>query len=123
MDLSRLKHFTDHGKVAKYQLLQPLAEIHFDTRFGNTLGDHQTSRATLRTLSLIGILIIIMAAINFINLSTAQSVGRSKEVGIRKVLGSSRSQLITQIIFETGIIVISAVVFALVIAEIGLCRI
>lgn len=114
------KHFTDHGKVAKYQLLQPLAEIHFDTRFGNTLGDHQTSRATLRTLSLIGILIIIMAAINFINLSTAQSVGRSKEVGIRKVLGSSRQQLIAQVIGETAIIVFFAVVLALAIAEIGL---
>jgi putative ABC transport system permease protein len=73
----KLKHF-----------LQPLSDVHFDTRIG-TLGDHITSKATLWTLSLIGLFIIIMACINFINLSTAQAVGRSKEVGIRKVLGST----------------------------------
>ena len=91
--------------------------MHFDTRFGDTLGDHMTTKASLRTLSFIAILIIIMASINFINLSTAQSVGRSKEVGIRKVLGSNRSQLIGQVIGETTIIVLGAVALALIIAE------
>jgi putative ABC transport system permease protein len=99
---------------------QPLSLMHFDTRFGDTLGDHITSMATLRTLSFIAVLIIIMASINFINLSTAQSVGRSKEVGIRKVLGSSRKQLIIQVIGETTIIVFGAAVLALCIAKIAL---
>jgi len=114
------KHFTNHRKLSQQFLLQPLAEMHFDTRYGNTLGDHMTSKATLRTLSFIAVLIIIMAAINFINLSTAQSVGRSKEVGIRKVLGSSRKQLIAQVIGETTIIVLFSVFIALAIAEIAL---
>lgn len=100
--------------------LQPLASMHFDTRFDNTFGDHITSMANLRTLGYIGLLIIIMAAINFINLSTAQSVGRSKEVGIRKVLGSSRLQLIIQVIGETTIIVLGSVILAVAIAEITL---
>ena len=114
------QHFFDHGKLGKQFLLQPLAEMHFDTRYGATLGDHMTSKATLNTLSFIAVLIIIMAAINFINLSTAQSVGRSKEVGIRKVLGSSRKQLIFQVLGETMLIVLSSVIIALVIAELAL---
>jgi putative ABC transport system permease protein len=86
------------------------------------LKDHLiiTTNATLRTLSFIAILIIIMASINFINLSTAQSVGRSKEVGIRKVLGSSRKQLAIQVIGETALIVIGAVILATIVAKISL---
>lgn len=107
-------------KSSRIHTLQPLSNLHFDTRVGNTLGDHLTSKSTLRTLSFIAILIIVMASINFINLSTAQSVGRSKEVGIRKVLGSSRKQLIAQVIGETALIVLFSVVLAMGIAKIAL---
>jgi putative ABC transport system permease protein len=107
-------------KANRAHFLQPLSELHFDTRVGNTLGDHLTSKSTLRTLSFIAILIIVMASINFINLSTAQSVGRSKEVGIRKVLGSSRKQLILQVIGETSLIVIFSVILAIGIGKIAL---
>jgi putative ABC transport system permease protein len=98
-----------------YNYLQPLKEVHYDNRIG-TFGDHITPKTTLWTLSLIGLFIIVMASINFINLSTAQAVGRSREVGIRKVLGSTRGQLFWQVIGETAIIVFAAIVFALVIA-------
>lgn len=108
------------SRVTKTLELQPLKDLHFDTRVGNTLGDHLTNKATLSTLSLIAILIIIMASINFINLSTAQSVGRSKEVGIRKVLGSSRQQLMKQVIGETTIIVVSAVLLAVLVAKLAM---
>jgi predicted permease len=114
------RHSGDKGKGSTIEFLQPLREMHFDTRFGNTLGDHMTTRASLRTMSFIAILIIIMASINFINLSTAQSVGRSKEVGIRKVLGSSRKQLIGQVMGETAIIVIGAVVLSVLVAKLAL---
>ncbi|MDN5284988.1 MAG: FtsX-like permease family protein [Mucilaginibacter sp.] len=119
---AQLKTFTQkHFKTGTKRRLifaQPLSLLHFDTRFGNTLGDHIMSMATLRTLSFIAILIIVMASINFINLSTAQSVGRSKEVGIRKVLGSTRKQLIIQVIGETTLIVIGSVLLAIVVAKI-----
>src|SRR6185312_2280165 len=82
------EHFNaDKKDIFKtYLFLQPLSDIHFNKRIGN-FGDHITSLTTLWTLSLIGIFIIIMACINFINLSTAQAVRRSKEVGVKKVLG------------------------------------
>jgi putative ABC transport system permease protein len=114
------RQFDNKGHGKKLLVAQPLSALHFDTRIGDTLGDHITSMATLRTLTFIAVLIIIMASINFINLSTAQSVGRSKEVGIRKVLGSSRGQLIIQVIGETTIIVMCALVLATVVAEIAL---
>ncbi len=95
----------------KLSFLQPLKQLHFDNRYGN-FGDHTISKATLWTLSLIGVFIIIMACINFINLSTAQAVGRSKEVGIRKVLGSSRPQLFGQVMGETALIVVVAMILA-----------
>ncbi|GGH04600.1 ABC transporter permease [Mucilaginibacter phyllosphaerae] len=107
-------------KQSRIHLLQPLSELHFDTRVGNTVGDHITSRATLNTLTFIAVLIIIMASINFINLSTAQSVGRSKEVGIRKVLGSTRKQLIAQVIGETTLVIMVSVLLAVAIAKIAL---
>ena len=115
------KKFSDDKRlVSRVHFAQPLSELHFDTRVGNTLGDHIISKAILKTLGLIAVLIIIMASINFINLSTAQSVGRSKEVGIRKVLGSTRKQLIVQIIGETTMIIIGSVILAVAIAKLAL---
>lgn len=99
--------------------LQPLSDIHFDKRFSN-FGDHIMSKSTLWTLSLIGLFIMIMGCINFINLSTAQAVGRSKEIGVRKVLGSNRRQLFRQIIGETAFIVFASFIMAITIAFICL---
>ena len=112
------KNYVSHSDI-KTNFLQPLSDIHFDKRF-TTFGDPVTSKTTLWTLSLIGLFIIIMACINFINLSTAQAVGRSKEIGIRKVLGGFRRQLFGQIIGETSIIVITSVLLAIGIAAICL---
>ena len=111
------KNIVDPGKARKIEFLQPLAAMHFDTRMGYPLGDHMTDKSTIRTLSLVAILIVIMASINFINLSTAQSVSRSKEVGIRKVLGSSRGLLVGQVMGETAIIVAGALILAVTLAK------
>lgn len=110
-------HFKGHHKAEDKisHFLRPLANIHFDRELGS-FGDHVISKATLWTLSLIGVFIILMACINFINLSTAQSVGRSREMGIRKVLGSSRAQLFGQVMGETGLIVFCSLFVAMVIA-------
>ena len=113
------KYYKNEGTSKRLNFLRPLKDIHYDTQIGN-IGTHVMSRATLMTLSLIGFLIIIMACINFINLSTAQAVGRSKEVGIRKVLGSNRGQLFWQMIVETKFLVLVASVIALLLAWLAL---
>jgi len=100
----------------KTETLQPFSDIHFDAGYG-TLGDHRADKNVLWTLGFIGVLIIVMASINFINLSTAQAVGRSKEVGIRKVLGSKRGQLVAQVMGETFLIILLAMVLAVFIAK------
>ncbi len=113
------EHYTIRDASLRMNIVQPLSDLHFNNHF-ETFGDHTTSTSTLLTLSLIGIFIIIMACINFINLATAQAVGRSKEVGIRKVLGSNRLQLFTQVMNETALIVLLSVVLAFIIAALCL---
>jgi len=114
------KHLSHNDAINTLHIAQPISTIHFDKRFNSSFGDHITDKSTLRILSFIAILIIIMASINFINLSTAQSVGRSKEVGIRKVLGSSQRQLIIQVIGETTIVVFISLILAIMVAELAL---
>lgn len=112
-------HYTNRRGSTRTNFLQPLSKLHFDKRF-DIFGDHITSTSVLWTLSLIGIFIIIMACINFINLATAQAVGRSKEIGIRKVLGSGRSQIFLQVMGETGLVVIVSVILAIGVAALCL---
>ena len=99
--------------------LQPLSDVHFDRRFGNFNGRH-FSHELITALMLVGIFLLVIASVNFINLATAQAVNRSKEVGVRKVLGSSRKQLATQFIGETALITFCALLLALGIAAIAL---
>jgi len=69
--------------------LQPLRDIHYDTRYLHSSEMPTVSKETYWSLGAIGLLILLIAAINFINLSTAQAIKRAKEVGVRKVLGAS----------------------------------
>ncbi len=95
--------------------LQPLTDIHFDQRYLNNTISYTTSRETYYALIAVAVLIIIVACINFINLATAQAIRRAKEVGVRKVLGVRRSQLIFQFLGETTIMVFAALLLALLV--------
>jgi putative ABC transport system permease protein len=75
--------------------LQPLSELHFDTRYYG-YGGSTVSRGNILALVFIGIFLVLTGCINFVNLSTAESIKRSKEVGIRKTLGGTRKQLVGQ---------------------------
>ena len=99
----------DIAKEAKL-ILQPLRDIHFDQRYLHTSFSPTTSRETYYALAAVAFLIIIIACINFINLATAQAIRRAKEVGVRKVLGAKKQQLIIQFLGETGLLVLISVV-------------
>jgi len=93
--------------------LQPLTDIHFDSRYLNNTISYTTSRETYYVLAAIAVLIIIIACINFVNLATAQAIQRAKEVGVRKVLGSTRRQLIFQFLGEAALLVAGALILGL----------
>ena len=120
---AELKAFAKKHKPAEYAsdvfITQPLSEIHYDDRFGNFNG-HTFSHSLIKVLSLIGIFLIVIACVNFINLATAQAVNRSKEVGVRKVLGSNRKQLALQFLGETALIVFIALILAIGITALAL---
>ncbi|PPK99269.1 ABC-type antimicrobial peptide transport system, permease component [Parapedobacter indicus] len=92
-------------------LIQPLSAVHYDTQAGN-YSNKTISQDRLNVLWLIAAFILLIACVNFINLSTAQAVNRAKEIGVRKVLGSNKFQLQIQFVMETFLIVASSVILA-----------
>ncbi|WP_223834039.1 ABC transporter permease [Spirosoma profusum] len=106
-----VKKYRAKSKNVHVYKLQPLADLHFDARYGGAM-----TKTNLLVLGLIGLFLMITACVNFVNLATAQALNRAKEVGVRKVLGSIRGQLFWQFISETGLITITAVVLAIVLS-------
>jgi putative ABC transport system permease protein len=99
--------------------LQPLKDIHFDQRYINNIIT-PTSKDTYYALFGVALLIIITACINFINLATAQAIKRAKEVGVRKVLGAHRLQLVKQFMGETTVLILIALILGVVIVALFL---
>ena len=93
--------------------LQPITDIHLDSDF---IGEFKPNgnRKSAYFLSVVAVLILIIAWINYINLSTAKSIERAREVGVRKVMGSFRTQLVQQFLFESLLLNSIAVVMAIV---------
>ncbi len=107
------------GDGRESQFIQALSDIHYDTRTGN-YSNQSISHELMNVLWLIAAFILLIACVNFVNLSTAQAVNRAKEVGVRKVLGGSKSQLKFQFLAETLLIVISAVILAVLVTVLSL---
>ena len=100
-------------------IVQRLTAVHYDTQTGN-YSNKTISHQLLNVLWLIAAFILLIACVNFINLSTAQAVNRAREVGVRKVLGSNKTQLQIQFIIETFLIVTGAVMLAAIITILAL---
>jgi len=105
------KYFAGTNPGSQVQL-QPFTGIHFHQEYGG-----QGNKADLRVLyilSAVAVFILLIAAINFINLSTAQSIQRTKDIGILKVLGSGRGGILFQFLTETFILALLAVAIAVI---------
>lgn len=114
------KYLDESNQKNTYFSLQGLGEMHLDPNTQNIPNTYTTSKTSLYIYAFIGLLIITIAAINFINLSTAQGLKRSREVGVRKVLGASKSQLSLLFIKENAFISLLAIVIAVIIVEVAL---
>jgi ABC-type antimicrobial peptide transport system permease subunit len=108
------KYYTQKDNV-HHHVLQPLHDIHFSEKYYGSI-----EKDRLYIMLLIGLVIVVIACINFINLATAQAVKRSKEVGVRKVLGSTQVQLFWQFINETALLTLLAVGIALFLTVLAL---
>ncbi len=128
--IDRMPAFRDkyHGPVnpddyrTSYYEIHPLADVHFDKQYSN-LNYRSVSRENILAFMLVGIFLLSAACVNFINLATAQAVKRAKEVGVKKVLGSRRSQLVTQFLLETLIITTLSLLIALGLTELSLIKV
>ncbi|MFC0513422.1 ABC transporter permease [Mucilaginibacter angelicae] len=114
IDLNNLAGYGNHFSWG----LQPLTAMHLNTDYEGTPGASDPVYSYI--LSGIAVFILLIACINFVNLTVAASLKRSKEIGIRKVMGSKRSQLTIQFLGESVIICLIAFILALLLATLAL---
>tara|TARA_R110000868_G_scaffold294140_3_gene554778 strand:- start:35860 stop:38271 length:2412 start_codon:yes stop_codon:yes gene_type:complete len=114
-----IKYQNEEQAKVKDFTLQPLSDIHFNADYG-TYSGRVAEKKTLFALGIIGLLLLITACINFINLNTAIAVSRSKEVGLRKTLGGTRFQLILHFLGETAFVALISIALGIGITEIVL---
>jgi putative ABC transport system permease protein len=119
MDAFVTKYVGRDNPLERNFLIQPLREVHTDGRFSN-YSRSIASAGTTTGLSIVGIFLLATAVINFINLTTAASIKRAREVGIRKSLGSSRGQLVVQFLSETFLVTVAAAVLSIAGAQLFL---
>ena len=100
-------------------ILQPLSEWHLysDYKNGKVAGGFIDY---VRMFAIIGILVLMIACINFINLTTARSEKRAREVGVRKAIGSQRKDLVIQFLMESFLLTCMAFIFSLLLVQIAL---
>ncbi len=110
------KYLAADVATSKDILIQPLSDVHFNSDYSNFTYKIE-SKESIYAMLAVALVLILLAVINYINLSTAQSVARSKEVGIRKVMGSGRRDLVAQFMSESFLITLISLFFALVLVE------
>lgn len=118
-----LRKYMKGDSWKEYELfLQPLAEVHSNST--NITHDYINFKkfdgSYTYIFSVIGIIVLIIACVNFMNLSTARSMGRAKEVGVRKAIGAQRFQLGAQFIGESVLLSLLALVLAVVFVKLCL---
>jgi putative ABC transport system permease protein len=115
MQISSVSEFEKAGNKLEY-MLTPLTDIHLHSERGGELSANNNIQYVY-IFSVIAVFILLIACINFMNLSTARSAGRAREVGIRKVLGTEKKDLIRQFLTESTVTAVIALLVSLVIAR------
>lgn len=113
-------HFADDSQrqhLAEGFFLRPLKEIYFANHLKYEMDVKHGNLQNLKLFFLVAMFILLLACINFINLTTARGAMRAKEVGLRKVIGSHRTQLIFQFLSETILVALMSLVIALLLIE------
>ena len=112
------RHYPGVGAMLKLKLrLEPLAGLHFSARQGGDALRPPGDRTVDTGIGVVGLLIIVIAAINFVTLMTARATRRAVEVGVRKAVGASRRDLIAQFMGEAVIHVLIAMLIGVSLAE------
>ncbi|HZK64812.1 MAG TPA: ABC transporter permease, partial [Puia sp.] len=113
--------YSDEAKTMKWELfLYPLSRWRLHSSFTNGVEDNGGLSTFVELFGIIAAFILLIACINFMNLSTARSEKRAKEVGIRKVVGARKSSLISQFIGESVFLALLAGILAIIIVQISL---
>jgi putative ABC transport system permease protein len=114
---SKIKEFVvaTYGNDEYVPVLRPFARFHL-----YRLGDGGGSIEQIRLISFLAAFILLIACINFMNLTTARSGNRSKEIGMRKVIGAFRKDIIKQFYFETSLLVLISMALTVLLAELFL---
>ncbi|MEN8224301.1 MAG: ABC transporter permease [Bacteroidota bacterium] len=113
------KYFFDAEKDNVTLYLQALTDIHLSSRLDYEI-EQNNNRSYIFILSSIALFLLIIAGINFMNLSTATSSNRAREIGIKKAIGVSRSRLILQFMGESLILTYIAMIIAIIIVELSI---
>ncbi len=100
--------------------MTPLKDVYLNEYAAGNLLGRVGNMQQIRIFTAIGVFTLLLSCINFMNLSTARSANRSKEVGVRKVLGSGRKKLVGQFMFESVLFTAVGTIIAIVLAEISL---
>lgn len=116
LDEVAAKYLDEDDRAKTNYELQPLKEIHTDERYGD-FNHYIAPSVLIYALLVIGVLLLGASCLNFVNLATAQAFQRSREVGVRKTLGGSKSDLIFQFLLETLIIVFVAGALSITLAQ------
>jgi len=114
------RHF--HQKISDFDLyLQPLKEVHLHSKnFSYDITETNSDIAYVYIFSAIAFFVLIIACINYMNLTTARAASRAKEVGTRKIVGASRAQLIQQFLGESIVLLLIALTIAFMLVSLAL---